>query len=56
MANDIVYEQDYREVHKIMTARTYTEEKEEAFQLALLSLLRCRRTEVFFTLFTQIKS
>ena len=37
MANDIVYERDYREVHKIMTARTYTEEKEEAFQLALQS-------------------
>ena len=37
MANDIVYERDYREVHKIMSARTFTEEKEEAFQLALQS-------------------
>ena len=27
MANDIVYERDYREVHKIMSARTFTEEK-----------------------------
>lgn len=26
MANDIVYERDYREVHKIMSARTFTEE------------------------------
>ena len=37
MAKDIVYERDYREVHKIMSARTFTEEKEEAFQLALQS-------------------
>ena len=35
MASDIVYERDYREVHKIMSARTFTEEKEEAFLLAL---------------------
>ena len=37
MAKDIIYERDYREVHKIMSARTFTEEKEEAFQLTLQS-------------------
>ena len=37
MANDIVYERDYRELHKIMTSQTYTEEKEEAFMESLKS-------------------
>ena len=37
MANDIVFERDYREAHKLMGACTYTEEKEEAFQSALKS-------------------
>ena len=37
MANDIVYERDYREAHKLMGSYTYTEEKEEAFTMALKS-------------------
>lgn len=37
MQNDIVYERDYREAHKLMGAYTYTEEKEEVFQSALNS-------------------
>jgi len=37
MANDIVYERDYREAHKLMGSYTYTEEKEDAFTMALKS-------------------
>lgn len=37
MANDIVYERDYREAHKLMGSCTYTAEKEEAFLMSLKS-------------------